>query len=229
MCGRGSRNRCATSPFSHSAYPTRPHSRELPPDKKPTLESALVWSCMDRKSKIYALALGSARLQPGSGLVSLLCMQTVVASNLHPGGPTSRAPAFIETRSNSPIPQPHTLCPRVIKPNHICGNFLSAPASVRLCFCSQGTLLTITASNFSSRSWRDGSATESTDCSFRGSRFDFRHPNRSAEPQDTLVPKDPMPSSGLRRYCRYVVPVQPYKQTKHTLERGCRGKDEKCH
>lgn len=73
---------------------------------------------------MYTLLLVCARPQPRSGLLSLLCMQTVVASNLHPGDPTSRTPAFIETRSNSAIPQPHTLCPRVIKLNHKCGNFL---------------------------------------------------------------------------------------------------------
>lgn len=75
--------------------------------------------------KLYTLPLASAR--PPSARIRLgflLCMQTVVASNLHPGGQRSRAAASIETQSNSPIPQPHTLCPRIIKLNHMCGHFL---------------------------------------------------------------------------------------------------------
>jgi hypothetical protein len=176
---RGSRNKCETAPFRICL----PHSRKLPPEKKPILESALVWSCMDRESlwqdlyPVPGLCPPSARIRLGF----LLCMQTVVASNLHPGDQTSRAPAFLETQTL----RSHTLCPRIINSTTCVGTCLSAPASVRQCFCSQGTLLNITASSSSSRSWRDGSAIKSTDCSFRGSRLNFKHPNgrRNSSPK----------------------------------------------
>ena len=47
---------------------------------------------------------------------------------------------------------------------------------------------------------RDDSVVGSSDCSSREPKFDPQHPHGSSQQSVTLVPEDPMPSSGFSRH-----------------------------
>ena len=62
-------------------------------------------------------------------------------------------------------------------------------------------------------SLRDGSVVNSTDCSFRGPRFDSQHHHGCSQPSVRSSSRESTPSSSLHRHCMPVTYRLTWKQT----------------
>lgn len=63
------------------------------------------------------------------------------------------------------------------------------------------------------RGWIDGSVVTSTCSTSRGPGFSVQHPQDSSQPSVSPDSDDPMPSSGLHKYCTYI--TQTYIKAKY--------------
>jgi hypothetical protein len=66
------------------------------------------------------------------------------------------------------------------------------------------------------RSWTDGSVVTSACYTSREPGFSSQHPQDSLQPPVTPVSDDPMPSSGLDKYCTYI--TEPYMKAKKPIQ-----------